>query len=240
MSPAGDAASGRRLALDVHERLRAMILNGELAPGSVVPQAEMARRLGVSRTPMREAFRLLQEEGLISSRPDQRARVRTVDAEDVDELFGARIMLETLAVKVTTSTLTTEDLDRMEAALQRMRALSGGEDVDAWHAAHKEFHRIPTQAVGEHLERMLASLAEQSERYVRLGQLGLPGSCSRSDEGHEALLAALRAKDPALAARVLAGHFARGALGLLADIAPEYEPRATRTGLATVVGGLGV
>ena len=58
------AKTGRRLALDVHAAVRAMILSGELAPGSPIPQAALARTLNVSRTPMREAFRLLQEEGL--------------------------------------------------------------------------------------------------------------------------------------------------------------------------------
>ncbi|MET8977937.1 GntR family transcriptional regulator [Streptomyces sp. NPDC004539] len=235
--PAGELAPGRRLALDVHQRLRAMILNGELPPGSVVPQAAMARELGVSRTPMREAFRLLQEEGLICARPDQRARVRAVDPEDLDDVYGTRIVLESLAVTVTAPTLTAEDLDRMADALRRMRELADTGGVDDWHAVHKEFHRIPTQAVGVHMERMLASLAEQSERYTRLAHLGGPVSCARADQEHEALLTALRAHDPAEAVRVLARHFARTGLSMLADLSPEYEPRSTRTGLAMVIGG---
>ncbi|MER5428996.1 GntR family transcriptional regulator [Streptomyces sp. NPDC002588] len=228
---------GRRLALDVHGRLRAMILSGELPPGSVLLQAEMARKLGVSRTPMREAFRLLQEEGLIDARPDQRARVKAVDPEDLDGVYGARIMLETLAVRVTAKSLTAEDLARMSDVLQRMQELAGNDQPDEWYAAHKEFHGIATQAVGTHLQRMLASLGEHSERYIRLAQLGVPGSHARAHKEHEALLAALRGSDPAEAAHVVARHLARTALSVLAEAAPEYEPAATRTALGIVGGG---
>ncbi|MPY59317.1 GntR family transcriptional regulator [Streptomyces spongiae] len=231
------AAGGRRLALDVHGRLRTMILNGELPPGSVLLQAEMARRLGVSRTPMREAFRLLQEEGLIDARPDQRARVRSVDPEDLDAVYGARIMLETLAVSMTAKSFTGEDIERMSDALKRMQGLVVDDQPDEWHAAHHEFHSIATQAVGPHLQRMIASLGEHSERYIRLAQLGAPASWGKAYAEHEALLEALRQSDPAEAARVVARHLARTALSVLADIAPEYEPTATRTALGIAGNG---
>ncbi|WP_308406671.1 GntR family transcriptional regulator [Streptomyces sp. AC555_RSS877] len=231
------AVGGRRLALDVHGRLRTMILSGELPPGSVLLQAEMARQLGVSRTPMREAFRLLQEEGLIDASPDQRARVRGVDPAELDGVYGARIMLETLAVSMTAKSLTAEDVERMAEALLRMQELAGNDTPDEWYAAHKEFHGIATRAVGPHLQRMLASLAEQSERYIRLAQLGVPGSWARAHKEHEALLDALRTSGPAEAASVIARHLARTALSVLADIAPEYEPMATRTALGIAGGG---
>lgn len=208
-----------------------MIISGELPPGSALLQAEMARKLGVSRTPMREAFRLLQEEGLIDARPDQRARVRAVDHEDLDGVYGARIMLEALAVSMTARSLRAEDLERMRHLLDRMQQLAGDDRPDDWYAAHKEFHHIATQAVGSHLQRMLASLAEQSERYIRLAQLGVPGSWARAHQEHEALLEALGARDPAEASRAISRHLARTALSVLADVAPEYEPRATRTAL---------
>ncbi|MFJ1806860.1 MULTISPECIES: GntR family transcriptional regulator [unclassified Streptomyces] len=233
----GPAAGGRRLALDVHGRLRLMILSGELPPGSALLQAEMARKLGVSRTPMREAFRLLQEEGLIDAQPDQRARVRAVDPEDLDGVYGARIMLESLAVSVTARSLASEDLARMGEALKRMQAVAVDDSPDEWHAAHREFHRIATQAVAPHLQRMLASLGEHSERYIRLAQLGVHNSWARAHSEHEALLEALRLSDKDEAVRVISRHLARTALNVLADIAPEYEPAATRTALGIAGNG---
>lgn len=233
----GQAAGGRRLALDVHGQLRNMILSGELRPGSALLQAEMARKLGVSRTPMREAFRLLQEEGLIDAQPDQRARVRAVDPEDLDGVYGARIMLEALAVSMTAKSLTAEDLEHMGEALRRMRELAGSDRMDEWHAAHKEFHRVATQSVGPQLQRMIASLGEHAERYIRLAQMGVPSSWGRAHADHEALLDTLRLNDPAEAGRVIARHLARTALSVLADIAPEYEPAATRSALGIAGNG---
>lgn len=236
----GDAVvpevGGRRLALDVHARLRAMILSGELPPGSTLLQAGMARRLGVSRTPMREAFRLLQEEGLIDARPDQRARVSAVDPEDLDAVYGARIMLEALAVATTVRTIGEDDLDRMDDALRRMREHAGDERLDEWYAVHREFHRTATRAVGPYLHRMMDSLAEHSERYIRLAQLGVPGAWARAHQEHEALLTALRARDEAKARQVVARHLARTALSVMADVAPEHEPTATRSALRIVAG----
>jgi DNA-binding GntR family transcriptional regulator len=231
------SAGGRRLALDVHARLRTMILSGELPPGSVLPQAEMARQLGVSRTPMREAFRLLQEEGLVDARPDKRARVTAVDPEDLDSVYGARIMLETLAVSLTAKAVAAGDLERMSESLQQMQEWGSNDTPDEWYTAHKEFHRVATQAVGPHLRRILASLAEHSERYIRLAQLGSPGSWARAQKEHEAMLDALRASDPGEAARVVTRHLARTALSVLAEVAPEYEPAATRTALAITNDG---
>lgn len=108
-----------------------------------------------------------------------------------------------------------------------MQRLAVDARPDEWHAAHQEFHRVATQAVGPHLHRMLASLGEHSERYIRLAQLGSPASWGRAHAEHEVLLEALRLTDPAQAARVVARHLARTALSVLADIAPEYEPVAT-------------
>ncbi|MFF0156938.1 GntR family transcriptional regulator [Streptomyces sp. NPDC005263] len=230
-------AGGRRLALDVHGRLREMILSGELPPGSTLLQAQMARKLGVSRTPMREAFRLLQEEGLIDAQPDQRAKVRAVDPQDLDGVYGARIMLEALAVSVTAKSIAPGDLETMGEALKRMQDMAADERSDEWHAAHKEFHRIATQAVGPHLQRMLTSLGEHSERYIRLARLGVHNSWARANAEHEALLEALRLSDQDEAVRVIAHHLARTALNVLADIAPEYEPVATRTALGIAGNG---
>jgi DNA-binding GntR family transcriptional regulator len=244
--PDGDEASagtaspaGRRLALDVHARLRAMILSGELPPGSVLLQTQVARQLGVSRTPTREAFRLLQEEGLIDARPDQRARVRAVDADDLDGVYGARIMLESLAVSLTVRTLSEADLDRITTAMELMREHAGDDSPEKWQAAHREFHQIATQAVGAHLRRMIESLGERCERYVRLAQLGVAGSWARAERDHQELLTALRARDEPTAKQVIARHLARTALSVMADVAPEREPVATREALRIATGNGG-
>ena len=232
-----EAATGRRLALDVHARLRGMILSGELPPGSVLPQAKMARVLGVSRTPMREAFRLLQEEGLIESRPDQRARVRDVDPVDLDTVYGTRIALETLAASITVRTLGEVDLKRAHEAMDLMRAHRADEHPEKWHSAHREFHRIATQAAGPDLQRSLTSLREHSDRYIRLAQLEIPSTRARAEKDHEEILDALHRVDETALVHTLARHLARTALSVVADIAPHYDPVTTRAALNMATGG---
>jgi DNA-binding GntR family transcriptional regulator len=224
----------RALPLRVHFRLRGMILRGELPPGSVLLQAEMARQLGVSRTPMREAFRLLQEEGLIDAAPDKRARVRDVDAIDLDSTYGARIMLEVLGVSVTVRQVTDVDVDRLWEALAEMRRLASEDRMEAWFPAHREFHRLTTQAVAPQLARQIAALREHCERYVRLDRFGHTGAPRRADAEHEQLVLAFMNREESTAVRTIAAHLARTALSILADIAPEREPVATRAALRLV------
>jgi DNA-binding GntR family transcriptional regulator len=211
-----------------------MILSGELAPGSPLLQAEMARKLGVSRTPLREAFRLLQEEGLIAASPDKRARVRAVDASDLDSTYGARIVLESLGVSVTIRQATDSDVDELRAALTSMRRMSDAGEREAWYAAHREFHRLATQAVAPDLARQMASLRERGELYVRLDRVGHTGASTRADAEHEALLTAFSQRDEQAAVRKVARHLARTSLSIMSEIAPEREPVATRAALRLV------
>lgn len=225
------AATGRRLALDVHAQLRQMILNGELPPGSSAPQAALARKLGVSRTPMREAFRLLQEEGLIEYEPDQRARIKRFDAEDLDSVYGARVVLEALGVSLSVGVIDESQIERMADALERMERYVECDELDEAQVAHREFHRMSTSASGSYLQRELSSLAEHSERYILLSQLSSARSRMGGDADHGALLQAFRTRDKPQAVQVIARHLTRTALTVLAEMAPEYEPVTTRAAL---------
>ena len=90
-------SDGRRTVLEVHDLLRRLILGGRLAPGVVLSQVELARRLGVSRTPVREALRLLQQAGMVSAEPNLRCRVLGFDPDDIEALYMKRILMESLA-----------------------------------------------------------------------------------------------------------------------------------------------
>ena len=99
----------------IHLQLRAAIMSGDYRPGMVLSQVELARSFGVSRTPLREAIRRLEAEGLIESLQNQRARVATIDAESLDVLFTERILVEAMGVKVTVPHLTEIDLNTVLA-----------------------------------------------------------------------------------------------------------------------------
>ena len=78
----------RRMSLEIHAYLRELIASGVLPPGTELKQTELARAFAVSRTPLREAFRMLQEEGLISAEPNQRSRVLGFDPEELELLYA--------------------------------------------------------------------------------------------------------------------------------------------------------
>ena len=223
--------SGRRLVVDVHATLRDMIISGELPPGSPLLQAEMARKLNVSRTPMREAFRLLQEEGLIENQPDQRAFVRQIDPGELDSVYTSRIMLEAVAVSITVRLATAGHVERMNSALQQMRAYQADEDIDRWQEAHRQFHGVTTEGAGPNLQNSITSLRETSERFLRLAQLGHLASWARWDADHEALVEAFKAHDHDAAVRTIAQHLARTAFTAMADIAPHLDATTTRAAL---------
>ncbi|GAA3044226.1 GntR family transcriptional regulator [Pseudonocardia yunnanensis] len=228
-TPATDRP-GRHLALDVHAAVRAMILNGELPPGTPILQAALARSLNVSRTPMREAFRLLQEEGLIENKPDQRAVVRRIDPGEIDAVYTSRVMLESVAVSISVRTSTPELVERLEKAQLQMRRHVADEDINRWRHAHREFHDLTTEDAPM-LHDSICGLRERAERFLRLAQLGHPMAWARWDEDHEKLIEAFRNRDHDLAVRTIAQHLARTAFTAMADIAPRLDAAATRAAL---------
>jgi DNA-binding GntR family transcriptional regulator len=104
----------------VHDRLRDAILRGEIAPGEATSQVALARQLGVSRTPLREALRLLEREGLVVSQPNRRIRIADFSIADLEALYAMRIALETVAVRLTVPTLGPEQFAELEGLMAQM------------------------------------------------------------------------------------------------------------------------
>lgn len=219
----------RRTPLLVHARLRAQILSGELAPGSVLPQVPLARSLGVSRTPLREALRMLQEEGLVEAEPNRRARVRGFDAEELDSLYASRLLLESLAASLTLPQLSATELAEAQRLLDAMRELGERAQEDDWHARHAEFHQLLVCRGGATLLRSLQTQAERSRRYVRLFQHPRPATGhTTGDLEHQAIVDAAGEGQIDLAVGRLGRHLARTAITVMLDAAPQVEPVAVR------------
>src|SRR5579872_1925723 len=99
---------GQHVAL-VHDRLRDAILRGEIAPGEATSQAALTKQFGVTRTPLREALRLLESEGLVLSQPNRRVRIADFSIDDLESLYAMRVALEAVAVSLTVPTLRSEE-----------------------------------------------------------------------------------------------------------------------------------
>lgn len=226
----------RRMSVEIHDHLRRLILEGLLPPGAELKQAELARAFDVSRTPLREAFRMLQEEGLIDADINHRGRVTSLDAPDLDCLYAARISLEALGVRVSAGHLTRQEVQGASAQLYDMDRAEQGDDIVAWHDAHRAFHRLLVARCMPTVLRTITSYAERSERYVRAVQHRHPDEFARRRQEHYDLFAAVVAGDPHRAARLIAGHLAGTAYRVIEDVAPGREICAIREATGMVCG----
>src|ERR1700691_1560734 len=131
-----DLPEARQAIPHVHAYLRECILDGTLRPGTKLSQVSLARQLGISRTPLREVLRMLQEEGLVEIEPQQRTRVAGLDPQGLDDVYASRILLETLALSMTLDTFTAERQREAKRMLTLMRQAAKTGDFGKWFDSH--------------------------------------------------------------------------------------------------------
>ncbi len=228
-----DMGIGQNVEL-VHLRLRDMILHGELPVEVPLSQVQLAQQLGVSRTPLREALRLLQHEGLVKGEPRQRVRVSGFSIMDLEQLYAARITLEALGIRLTIPSLSADDLKALEGHLMGIEQYSMLEDYDLWSVPHRAFHRGLVAYAGERIVSLIAQFSDHAERYRRVYTLDTPGAWAVGTKEHRAIFDACVVGDLAAAADRLARHYARVALSVIALTAPEHDPTIVRAALRMV------
>ncbi len=222
----------------LHAYLRQCVLDGTLTPGTKLSQVALADQLGVSRTPLREVLRMLQEEGLVEIEPNQRTRVAGLDVEELDDVYASRILLETLALSMTLDGFTTAHQRQAKQLLTAMRRAARTGEFGVWFDAHGQFHRLITAGAGASLRKQLTVFADRTIRYIRIYQLSEPASWqSAGDVEHAAILEALVEHDHRAALSGLAHHLARTAERVLLDCAPDYPMRAVPRALDLVERG---
>jgi DNA-binding GntR family transcriptional regulator len=137
-------------AAEVVSLLRTAILEGDLVPGQRLREAEFSVQLGVSRTPIREALRILGAEGYVESTPYAGSRVRSYDAHEIHAAFQARALLEGLAARRAAQRATTGQVERLRESCSRYEAVGVATDRDAAAAIveNNTFHDIVLEASG--------------------------------------------------------------------------------------------
>jgi DNA-binding GntR family transcriptional regulator len=219
----------------VYERLRAAILRGEIEAGATVPQARLAGDLGTGRTPLREALRMLQRDGLVVSEPNRSVRIASLSAEDFEELCIMRIALEAVAIRITVPTLTSSDLANLEGYMAQMEHYQRVGDEAGMRAPHRAFHRLLVAASGPRVSSEIAHLSDHSERY-RL-RFGGYGNWNDRRAEHRGIVDAAASGDPDLAAVRLAEHYARTAVIVFGALEPGHDPGRLRTAIGAVASG---
>jgi DNA-binding GntR family transcriptional regulator len=193
----------RTLAHEIAHRVRGLIEDGAYEPGDPVRQEDVARRLSVSRIPVREAFRLLEAEGLLVVHANRGAFVHRPSIEEVEELFDVRLMLESDLLQRACQLWKPPLIDRVEAVDALLAATS---DREEWVRLDEEFHFAIDFAAGRPQTLALAlTLRRSLNGYYRrfLGPDVRPGHWRRE---HRDLVKSLRKRDAVRAASVLERH----------------------------------
>ena len=223
----------------LYTRLRTMILDGVFPPGSTLSQVKLAESLGVSRIPLREALRMLQKEGLIEAEHNQRARVPAFEPSIVDSLYASRILLEALSLRLTVPRIDQSDVQALKHTLAELDEAAAYMDLDAWEEPHRRFHALLVLHTEDSMRQRIASYANQCEYYRRLYyRLVSNQQPTRSAEAiateHRSIANACTQGKAGLAAYLLTRHYARTALTVLGQMAPEFDPVAVRMALQIV------
>lgn len=214
-----------------HQGLRSAIISGELAPGAVLSQVQLAQLLGVSRTPLREALRLLEMEGLVEARHNLRVRVAKLSSADLEQLYVLRIVNEASAVQTSVPRMTEDDLSQLQVTLTQMSERQRAGDEVGWEEAHRRFHHLLVKHAGNRVVRLLTQLGEHSERYRRVLIRTVPRAWQQGESEHAAICEACVNRDAARAAELLAHHLGRTALSLLMVDSLDYDAAALRTAI---------
>ncbi len=199
----------RSLREQIHERLRVAIVTGELAPGAPIIEADLAATLGASRTPVREALRRLESEGLVEPRGLRGSVVRELRADEIVCIYEIRELLEGLAAQRASRTLVANDYKELESIVRRMQAtLADPVEFERLDTAFHDF--LVEHADGPRLKRMLTDLREEIVSWRLLSLSSLDRRKATIKE-HKAMIAAMRsrAEDAIMAATALHIRHAR-------------------------------
>ncbi len=212
----------RTLRESIADALRDSIMQGQLKPGVKISEPALASQFGISRTPVREAFRQLDSEGFLQVLPRRGARVAPLSEKDVREFYEIKAELESYAARLATSRLTEKEIDRMEFLNNQMETFHREKDYKKVFNLHNEFHEVFIRAGGnEQLHHLLQMLASKFQRFRIL--LTIAGKSEGSIAQHREIIEAFRSKNPDKAARLVAENAIFGKEVIISEILGEMQ-----------------
>lgn len=214
------------LHLTAAERLRTLIVEGGLAPGAKLNERELAERLQVSRTPLREALKLLTAEGLVEHLPNRGATVVQLSADDLAHAFEVMAELEGLSGELACARIGAEELTELEALNYEMRAHHARRDLSAYYRVNALIHRAINRAAGNPV------LSQTYDRLnARLQSFRFRSNFDRDKwdaavREHDQMIDALRERDGARLRRILTVHLRHKRDVVLAQLAAAHAAAA--------------
>jgi len=213
------------------ETIREAILNGQLKPGEKVAEPELAERFGISRTPIREAFRQLESEGYLTVIPRKGAVVTDLSEREVEEFYSIKSILEGYAARVAAEKMSTKDHERLEAINARLKQLADEGDVKSFFRVHDEFHELFIRAAGnDKLFDLIGQMLRKFNR-LRMASLALPGRMDLSVQEHMKILDAFRRHDGETADNLVRKNAAYGGQVLIQSLGQGEGRRGDKSTL---------
>ncbi|WP_128113517.1 GntR family transcriptional regulator [Polynucleobacter necessarius] len=202
--------NNRPLYEDVAERLRAQIFAHELTPGSWLDEQSLAIQFGISRTPMREAIKVLASEGLVTMKLRRGAYVTEVDRGDLEQIFTILSLLEGQAAKETALKATEAQLTQLDDIHHRLEKAAADRDAEQFFEVNVRFHELIQEIAGN---RWMNGVIEDLRKVLKLQRrdsLSRTGRLQSSLLEHRQILQAILKRDPVAAELAMRNHLARG------------------------------
>ncbi|MCK5386445.1 MAG: GntR family transcriptional regulator [Gammaproteobacteria bacterium] len=198
--------TSQALYMQVADRLREQIYQHELTPGDAIDEMALCERFGISRTPLREALKVLNSEGLIELIPRRGSFVRSMDIEELNELFPVMVVLEGLCAREAVENCAAQDLQQLDKMHEKLESLAGQGDIDGYYEQNFVFHQAVQDLSGNKwLQRVIGDLRKVL-RLARHMQLTMPGRLEASLEEHRQIMQAFIKNDPDMADRNMQNH----------------------------------
>jgi DNA-binding GntR family transcriptional regulator len=202
----------------VQRELERMIAAGELKGGDRINESALALKLGMSRGPIREACRTLEQTGVLRSAINRGFFVREISLREALDIYDVRAKLSGLAGRLAAANATRAQLAELESVVDRMDDALERDDIGAYYPLNVEFHTRLIACAGNHkLDQLWPALESELHLFRRQG-LVMPGSMRASNHEHRRIVAALKAGDGDTAERVVAEHIEAGKARLLRSI----------------------
>ena len=208
---------------EVAERLRQRIFAHELTPGTWIDEQKLAEQYGISRTPLREALKVLASEGLVELRPRRGCYVTEISRQDLDDIFPLMAMLEGRCAAEAVKNAKPIDIAALKEIHERLESAARDGRIDAFFEANQEFHKKIQELSGN---RWLLSVIQDLRKVLKLSRLhslSLEGRLQQSLDEHRLIMAALSSSDASRAEKLMHDHLLSGreALAKMDSKAPK-------------------
>ncbi|UCF32181.1 MAG: GntR family transcriptional regulator [bacterium] len=220
----------KTLREQIASSLRESIIQGELPPGQKLTEPELAERLGISRTPIREAFRQLESEGFLTVIPRRGAVVSTITVKEIKDFYELKSLLEGYAARVAAERINLKDIEKLEKINNQLEDLAERGHVEGFFRKNEEFHNCFLQLCGN--EKLMELRNTMVKRFLgfRMATLSLPGRLMESVRQHRSIIKAFQKRDGRLAEAIVVEHALLGGEELANQVRKLQEEAGLKMG----------